>query len=130
MIRTGRLRAQHAELRIVVAKLLGIINSEIVADSAKQARALLSELAGKLLVHLAMEWSSMHIQPASHWSERHSQKSTIHWSDTFSPSEPNRQFLMYSTSSGNVGIPSGPTVTLIASSLDTVIYRQYLDSWP
>ena len=55
MIRTGRLRAQHAELRIVVAKLLGIINSEIVADSAKQARTLLSELAGKLLVHLAME---------------------------------------------------------------------------
>jgi hemerythrin-like domain-containing protein len=55
MVRTDRLRAQHEDLRNLVAKLLGIINGGKLADSAKTARDLLSELAGKLLVHLAME---------------------------------------------------------------------------
>ena len=55
MARTDRLRKQHVELVKVVEILSGYLNEANIAQDAAGARTAMSELAGKLGVHLSME---------------------------------------------------------------------------
>ncbi len=55
MGRTDNFRRQHAELVEVVNKMTDMLTPAALQDNAAAMRSLLSELSGKLKVHLTME---------------------------------------------------------------------------
>ena len=60
MSQTDKYRAQHRELEAVVGQLVPLLDPAALAGNATAARSLLSQLAGKLNVHLAMEDSALY----------------------------------------------------------------------
>ena len=60
MSATQRYRDQHDGLLALATEISGSLNVEELTKDASQARALLSQLLGKLTVHLAMEDKSLY----------------------------------------------------------------------
>ena len=55
MTATQRYRAQHAELFALITQITPLLNDANLANIAAEIRSLISSLAGKLSIHLAME---------------------------------------------------------------------------
>lgn len=66
MSKTARFRDQHVEMVGVVKKLAGLLNADKLSKDASEARQLLSELAGKLKMHLAAEDNALYPQLLAH----------------------------------------------------------------
>ncbi|NIQ08672.1 MAG: hypothetical protein GWO08_01590, partial [Gammaproteobacteria bacterium] len=61
MANTQQFRQQHDDLLTIATKMAESFDVDSLSRDAKEMRALLSELAGKLKVHLAME--DKHLYP-------------------------------------------------------------------
>lgn len=66
MISTVSFREQHKELLAIAGEISKGLNAEALKKNASNVRALLSRLAGKLTVHLAMEDNSLYTALARH----------------------------------------------------------------
>ncbi len=55
MTATQRYRAQHAELFALVTRITPLLDDANLGKKAAEIRSLISSLAGKLSIHLAME---------------------------------------------------------------------------
>ncbi len=60
MARTDNLRAHHKTILADLAALDGLLSPQTLANQAKEARSLLSNLAGKITLHLAMEDTNLY----------------------------------------------------------------------
>ena len=66
MSRTDKYREQHRDLEAVVSQIVPLLQEGTLAEDASQVRSLLSQLAGKLNVHLAMEDSALYPSLVKH----------------------------------------------------------------
>ncbi len=60
MSKTDRLRLQHGELLALAAEITEHLSVKLLSNDASVVRSLLSELFGKLNIHLAMEDESLY----------------------------------------------------------------------
>ena len=60
MKRTSTLSRQHGDLIEVVKTIAPLLSPEALSQDASEVRSLLSKLAGKLKIHLAMEDNSLY----------------------------------------------------------------------
>ena len=69
MGRTDDLRTKHQELLNIAAQISGELDAGKLSEGAKQARSLLSTLAGKLGIHLAVEDKNLYPELLNHKDE-------------------------------------------------------------
>ncbi len=66
MARTETFRRQHIELLAIAGEMTAILDAEALKKDASAMRRLLSSLAGKLTVHLAMEDNGLYPRLLAH----------------------------------------------------------------
>lgn len=66
MSRTTKFREQHVELLALAKEIAPLLNSAGMERDAEKVRHLLSQLAGKLNIHLAMEDNSLYPELLRH----------------------------------------------------------------
>mgnify|MGYP001575543039 CR=1 FL=1 len=69
MGKTDNLRKQHEEMVSIVSRMSAILNRERLSKDATEMRSLLSQLAGKVSVHLAMEDKALYPHLLEHSNE-------------------------------------------------------------
>ncbi len=70
MDNTKRYRDKHDELLKIATEISSHLNVDEISNSANEVRSLLSQLLGKLNVHLAMEDKSLYPRLLDHSDER------------------------------------------------------------
>ena len=67
---TDNLRKQHEEMVGIVTKMSAILNCEKLSKDANEMRSLLSQLAGKVNIHLAMEDKALYPHLLGHSDDK------------------------------------------------------------
>lgn len=70
MGKTDNLRKQHEEMVSIVSRMSAILNRERLSKDATEVRSLLSQLAGKVNIHLAMEDKALYPHLLGHSDEK------------------------------------------------------------
>ncbi len=70
MLRTERFRNQHNELLKIATDISAHLNVDELSHDAREVRSLLSQLLGKLTVHLSMEDKSLYPELLKHSDEK------------------------------------------------------------